>query len=440
MPALAETGIKRIVNGAISLAPDARPMIGPLPGVPDFYVACGFLGGIAQAGGIGLAMSQWMLNGEPEMDLSFIDVARFDDWTTREFARERTCEVFPRRYEIIYPQAERETGRGLRTTPIYEELLARGAVMGQAYGWERPLWFAPEGIAAQDEPSFKRPNWWPHVGGECRGVAQRVGLVEMSSYAKFLVEGDAARAFLDHVGSNRVPSTDGGMALSLMLNERGGIVGDFTVCRLAADCYYLVGATIDEGIYRRWLQDHAGDYNVEISVVTDRYAVLGITGPNSRALLRDSSSADFSTTAFPFMSMREIEIGPVACRALRVSYAGELGWELHCAMADEAALFDRLFSAGEQYGLRLIGSRALGNLRLEKGYRSWGAEMTTEVTPRAAGLERFCATDKNYIGSAALDAQRHSAPPRVLATLAVDCDRYLSDRFSAILIPTRSNI
>lgn len=422
VPALNDAGIRRIVNGAISFAPDARPMIGPLPGVPNYFVACGFLGGIAQAGGIGLAMSQWMLNGEAEMDLSFIDVARFGDWTTREFARERTYEVFPRRYEIIYPQAERESGRGLRTTPIYAELLQRGAVMGQAYGWERPLWFAPDGVEAHDQPSFERPNWWPHVGAECRAVAERVGLIEMSSYAKFLVEGGGARAFLDHVGSNRVPAVDGRIALSLMLNRRGGIVGDFTVCRLDANRYYLVGATLGEGIYRRWLQAHAENFDVEISVVTDAYAVLGICGPNSRALLQDLSPADFSSAAFPFMSMREIEIGAVTCRALRLSYAGELGWELHCAMQDEAALFERLTAAGAGHGLGLVGARALGNLRLEKGYRSWGAEMTTEVTPRAAGLELFCARDKDYLGRAAVESQREAAPPRQLATLAVDSD------------------
>ncbi len=422
VPALQQTGIKRIVNGAISFAPDARPMIGPLPGVPNFFVACGFLGGIAQAGGIGLSMSQWILDAEPEVDLSFIDVARFGDWTTREFARERTYEVYPLRYEIIYPQAERDSGRGLRTTPIHAELRARGAVMGQAYGWERPLWFAPAGVEARDEPSFRRPNWWPCVGEECRAVAERVGLIEMSSYAKFMVEGEQAQQFLDYVGSNRAPTVDGKMALSLLLNERGGIVGDFTVCRLRANRYYLVGATLGEGIYRRWLQAHAVDFDVEVSVVTDCYAVLGVCGPNSRALLQDLSAADFSSAAFPFMHMREIEIGPVACRALRLSYAGELGWELHCAMQDEAALFEQLISAGARHGLSLVGSRALGNLRLEKGYRSWGAEMTTEVTPRAAGLEFFCARDKDYLGRAAVDRLRESSPARVLATLAVETD------------------
>ncbi len=422
VPGIADTGIKRIVNGAISFAPDARPMIGPLPGVPDYFVACGFLGGIAQAGGIGLAMSQWIVDGEPEMDLSFIDVARFGDWTTREFARARTYEVFPRRYEIIYPHAERETGRELRTTPIYARLLEQGAVMGQAYGWERPLWFAPDGVEARDEPSFTRPNWWRYVGEECRALADSVGLIEMSSYAKFEVSGPDAARYLDWIGSAAVPASDGRMALSLLLNDRGGIVGDVTVCRLAQDRFYLVGATLAEGIYRRWLETQARDYDVDVSVVTSDYAVLGVAGPNSRALLQSLTRADFSAEAFPFMSAREVEIGGIACRALRVSYSGELGWELHCAMGDQARLFDVLQEAGAAFELRLVGSRSLGNLRLEKGYRSWGSEMTTEVSPHAAGLERFCSQRKDYLGRAAVDAERESPPPKKLATLVVQSD------------------
>ena len=191
-------------------------MIGPMPGVPGFFVACGFLGGIAQAGGIGLAMSQWVLEGEPERDLHFIDVARFGDWTTRAFARERTYEILPLRYEILYPGIERRSGRRLKTAPVYSALLARGAVMGQVFGWERPLWFAPEGVEACDEPSFERPNWWEPVGQEARALSSACGLSEMSFYAKFRVSGPDARAFLDHIGSARCPGEPGRMALSLL--------------------------------------------------------------------------------------------------------------------------------------------------------------------------------------------------------------------------------
>ncbi len=418
VPDLEMAGIKRGVNGAISFAPDGRPMIGPLPGVPNFYVACGFLGGIAQGGGIGLAMSQWILEGEPELDLHFIDVARFGDWTTREFARERTHEILPIRYELIYPGIERTSGRPVKTTPIYGDLLARGAVMGQAYGWERPLWFAPDGVAPRDEPSFQRPNWWDHVGAEAKAMSEGCGLSEMSSYGKFRVSGTDAAAFLDHIGSAKVPTRPGKMALSLMLNTRGGIVGDLTIENTGDGSFYCVGATLGVALYQRWMMDHAGGFDVRIENVTDHIAALGIAGPKSRDLLNALSGGAFDD--FPFMTSKEVEVGRIRCKALRVSYSGEMGWELHCSMLNQKALFDALMAEGPTYGLTLMGGRAMGMLRLEKGYRSWGHEMTTEVTPHAAGLQKFCSTKKDYIGRAAVDAERTTPPTKRFVTLDID--------------------
>ena len=418
IPALETTGIKRGVNGAISFAPDGRPMIGPMPGVPGFYVACGFLGGIAQGGGIGLAMSQWILEGESELDLHFIDVARFGDWTTREFARERTHEILPIRYELIYPGIERTSGRPLKTTPIYNDLLAHGAVMGQAHGWERPLWYAPNGEV--DEPSFQRPNWWKHVGREARAMAEGCGLSEMSSYGKFRISGPDAMGFLDHIGSAKCPCQPGKMALSLMLNDRGGIVGDITIENAGNGTFYCVGATLGVAIYQRWMQDHVGDFDVRIENITDHVAALGIAGPKSRALLNALSGGVFDD--FPFMTSKQVEIGRVACKAIRISFSGELGWELHCPMLNQKALFDALMAEGQNHGLVLMGGRAMGMLRLEKGYRSWGHEMTTEVTPHAASLERFCSTRKDYIGRSVVDGERKAAPAKRLVTLEVDPD------------------
>ncbi|MEM8840210.1 MAG: FAD-dependent oxidoreductase [Pseudomonadota bacterium] len=417
IPALKTAGIRRVVNGAISFAPDGRPLVGPMPGVPGFFVACGFLGGIAQAGGIGLVMSQWILEGEPDRDLHFIDVARFGDWTTREFARERTHEILPIRYEVIYPGIERTSGRQLRTTPIYDDLLRHGAVMGQAFGWERPLWFAPDGVDPRDEPSFARPNWWSHVGAEARALASGCGLAEMSSYAKFRVSGPDARAFLDHVGSARVPPQQGEMALSLFLNRRGGIVADATITNEGDGRFYLVGPTLAATILHRWLEMNAQGHDVLIDDVTGAIAALGIAGPRSRALLNALAPGDFDN--FPFMRCREVVIGPVRCRAFRVSYSGELGWELHCAMTDQAALFKALMAAGAANGLALVGSRAMGMLRLEKGYRSWGAEITSEITPHSAGLERFCSASKPYIGSETVEAERLDPPDKRLVTLEI---------------------
>ncbi|MEM6988146.1 MAG: aminomethyltransferase family protein, partial [Pseudomonadota bacterium] len=308
------------------------------------------------------------------------------------------------------------SGRPLKTTPIYTDLLATGAVMGQVYGWERPLWFAPNG--EQDEPSFERPNWWQQVGEEARALASACGLSEMSTYATFCVEGHDAEAFLDFIGSARCPSAPGKVGLTLMLNARGGMVGDLTVENCGDGQFYCVGATLAVARYQRWLQQHADGFGVCITDTTDETAILGIAGPRSRRLLNALSQGAFDD--FPFMTSKTVEIGRVRCKAIRVSYSGELGWELHCPMANQKALFDTLMAKGQHHGLILVGSRAMGMLRLEKGYRSWGAEMSTEITPHAAGLERFCSQHKDFLGRAAVVAERNAPPAQRLATLAVD--------------------
>ena len=418
VPVLENAGIKRGVNGAISFAPDGRPMIGPMPGVPGFFVACGFLGGIAQGGGIGLAMSQWILEGETELDLHFIDVARFGDWTTHEFARERTHEILPIRYELIYSGVERKSGRPLKTTPIYRDLLDRGAVMGQAFGWERPLWFAPRGVEPVDEPSFQKPNWWLHVGEEAREMAKGCGLSDMSSYGKFRISGPDAAAFLDDIGSAKVPTAPGRAALSLMLNQRGGIVGDIVMENSGDGTFFCVGSTLGVQIHERWMNHQAERYFVKVDNVTDSLSALGVAGPKSRALLNSLSGGAFED--FPFMTSKTVEIGRVRCKAIRISYSGELGWELYCPMPYQKPLFDAIMAEAEDHGLVLIGTRAMGMLRLEKGFRSWGTELTTEVTPHAAGLERFCSRTKDYIGREVVDAQRVKPPQHQFMTFNVD--------------------
>ncbi len=426
VPAMGRAGVKRVVNGAISFSPDGMPLLGPLPGAPGFFAACGFLSGISQGGGAGLAAAQWILEGAPEMDLGFIDVARFGDWTTGEFARARVCEIFPKRYEILRPQMERAQGRGLRKTPIYDELQKRGAVMGQVYGWERPLWYAREcdGDAA-DCPDFSRPNWWETVGEEARAIHTSAGLLELSSYAKFMVEGADAAAFLDGVLSNRLPAV-GGMRLALMLGEEGGIVGDVVVVRLAADAFYLVGASLAEGIYLRWLRRNLRGFSAEVRTVSGEYAALAVAGPASRAVLECATGGgDFSSAGFPFMQWRTVCVGGVDCLALRVSYSGELGWELHCPMEREGDVFAAVWRCGKERGLRLAGSRALSHLRLEKGYRVWGADITREITPAAAGMEMFCRAEKGeFVGRDAFLRERESPPKKRLVTVtyAPDAD------------------
>ena len=249
-------------------------------------------------------------------------------------------------------------------------------------------------------------------------MASGCGLSEMSSYGKFRISGPDAMTFLDHIGSAKCPTRPGKMALTLMLNDRGGIVGDMTIENSGDGSFYGVGATLGVALYQRWMEGHAGGYDVRIENITDRFAALGIAGPNSRALLNELSGGAFDD--FPFMTSKEVEIGRVRCKAIRISFSGELGWELHCPMLNQKALFDALMAAGKNHGLVLMGGRAMGMLRLEKGYRSWGAEMTTEVTPHAAGLERFCSTKKDYIGRKVVDAQRLKPPRKRYVTLEVE--------------------
>ena len=295
--------------------------------------------------------------------------------------------------------------------------------MGQVHGWERPLWFAPDGVVARDEPSFSAPNWWQYVGQEARAAHAAVALFEMSTYSKFQVTGADATAFLDRININRLPSP-GRVALGLMLNQRGGIVGDLIIAAVSDQDFYVVGASVAEDIYRRWMARQQGDLAVTIRPVTAQIAALGVVGANTRGLFADLSDADFGNAAFPFMAWRETEIGGVPCRALRLSYAGELGWELHCAMHDQAKLFAALTAVGDAHGLRLAGSRALSHLRLEKGYRSWGAEINPEISPAAAGLARFCRPElpekAHTIGREAVLREAQTPPPKSLATLVFD--------------------
>ncbi len=419
VPALERAGIRRTVNGAISFSPDGRPIVGPLPGIPNYFVACGFLGGIAQGGGVGLALSEWIRRGEPELCLHCIDVARFGSWTTGDFARERIYEIYPLRYEISHPGLERKSGRNLRMAPIHQELLLHGAVMGQANGWERPLWFAPAGVEPVEVPNFRRPNWWNHVGDEARAIASGCGLTEMSSYAKFRVSGPGAQGFLERVCSAPVPMVDNRIVLTLLLNNRGGILGDITVHR-EGDSFHIVGATMARIFIHRWLLANVHDHCVDIEDVTDAYAALGLAGPRSRDILNELSGGAFSR--FPFLSARRVEVANVHVRALRVSYSGELGWELYCRRDRQEHLFHALMGISERHGLVLTGSRAMGMLRLEKGYRSWNSELTTEITPHAAGLERFCARHKEYVGSQTVDHERRHPPQRKLATLELDTE------------------
>ncbi len=423
IPAFAEAGIRTVVNGPDAYTPDGRCLMGWVPGVRDMFVLAGFsIFGIVFAGGAGAYAAEWIVDGQPSDNMWELDVRRFGPYANAtSYVVARASEVFEDEYKIHYPEEERPAGRPLKTDPLYEPLLAKGAVMGVRFGWERPLWFARDGQDARDEYSFRRGNWFDAVGEECRAVRSSVGVLDQTSFAKFLVSGPGAEAFLDRLCANRLPAEPGRIALTQMLTPKGGIECDLTVTRVRPDRFLVVSAAATETHDLAWIERHdPDDGSVRIENVTARYGVLTLAGPRSRELLQRLTRDDVSREAFPFFRARHLEVAGMRVLALRVSYVGELGYELHHPLELQRVLYDRLWEAGADLGLVDFGYRALESLRLEKAYRLWGADMSADYTPLEAGLERFVAFDKgDFVGRKALLARE----PRIrLSTLVVDAD------------------
>jgi len=400
-PALGGAGIKKVVNGPFTFAPDGNPLIGPIKGLKNFWVACGVMAGFSQGGGVGLALSRWMVDGDPGADIWGMDVARYGDWTTLAYTNAKVRENYSRRFSIRFPNEELTAARPLRTTPIYEKLKARHAVFGDYCALEHPLWFAPAAHEAEDQVSFRRSNSHPHVGDECRAVQSAVGLLEISNYGKFEVRGPGAAEWLSHIMANRVPQV-GRIALTPMLNERGKLIGDFTMCRVAHDHVLLIGTYAAETYYMRWFERHLPPAGVSVRPCAMEYTGLALAGPNSRALLQNLVRDDLATAAFPFMSFRRMEIGMVLGYVGRVSFTGDLGFEIWVTTDYQRALYDSLVEVGRQYGLRLFGGRALNTMRIEKGFGTWAREFRPIYGPFEAGLGRFVDFKKQeFIGRAA---------------------------------------
>jgi dimethylglycine dehydrogenase len=421
VPVLAGARVIRIVNGPITYTPDGLPLLGPAFGLPGLWLACGLSFGITQAGGAGQYLAEWIVEGQPSIDLWEVDPRRYGAYATERYAVARCTDIYENEYAIVYPQDDRPAGRPARTSPLYDRFRAGGAVFGVRNGWERPSWFAPPGVEPRDRPSFRRTNWFEAVGREARAVRTRAGLLDLSSVAKFEVAGPGAEAFLDRLCANRLPGP-GRIARSQLLTPRGTIECDVTVTRLAPERFLLVSAAAAELHDLDWLRSHApADGSVTIENVTARWGVLVLAGPHARDILRRVTDADLSNAAFPWLSAREIAVGPAPVRALRINGVGELGWELHHPVEYQIGLYEALRAAGGDLGLVDVGFRAMDSLRLEKAYRAWGADLNTEVTPLEAGLERFVAFDKGeFVGRTALLRQRHQGVRKRLATLAVE--------------------
>ncbi|HXV36265.1 MAG TPA: FAD-dependent oxidoreductase [Myxococcota bacterium] len=423
IPVFADAPIRRVVNGPDGYTPDGHCLMGPVPGLENFHVLAGFsIFGIVFGGGAGKYAAEWIVDGQPSDNMWELDVRRFDAGaSSSKYVVARAIEVYEREYAIHYPEEELAAGRPLKTSPLYDKLLARGAVYGARFGWERPLFFARSG-PARDEHSFRRAGWHAAVAEECRAVRSAVGVLDQSSFAKYEVSGPGAQRLLDRLCANRLPSTAGRIALTQMCTPRGGIECDLTVTKLGENHYYLVSAAATTLHDFAWIEKHLpADGSVRLEDVTSRVGTLTLAGPRSRELLQALTDSDVSKRAFPFFRCLALRVGMAPVRALRVSFVGELGYELHHPIEYQRHLYDLLMGEGERLGIVDWGYRALDSMRLEKAYRLWGADMSADWTPLEAGLERFVAFDKgDFIGRDALLHQRRAGVERELACLAVD--------------------
>ena len=424
IPVLNEMGIRTIINGAIPISPDGEPIMGLVPQLDNFYVACGFTSGIAASGGAGNAMAQWIVRGEPEHDLWAFDVRRFGPHhASRRYLAERSVEAYGRYYAMHWPVEEARSARGGRRSPLHGLLSARRAVFGSRNGWERPNWFAPDGMDAADRPSFEsRPNWIGSVAEEHRAVRERVALIDMSSFSKFEIVGEGALAALQRIAANDLGKPPGALTYTQLCNARGGIEADLTIARLDEDRFYVVtgsGFGVRDG---GWIAKHLPrDGSVSMRDVTSAKAVINLCGPRSRAVLGEVADGDVSDGALPYMAVRPVRIGYAPVDALRVTYVGELGYELHLPVEYAQHVYELLWEAGRAFGIADAGYRAVDSLRLEKGYLYWGADITPDYTPYEAGLGFAVALKKgDFIGREALAMAKSEAPRRRLCCFLLD--------------------
>lgn len=388
MPVFGEVGIRRVVNGAIPHTPDGGPLLGPATGLTNFWHCCGTSFGIAQGGGAGKYLAQWMVHGDSEINMTEFDPRRYGPYADEQYARDMVFLDYRMTFTTRLPGEEEPDGRPKKVSPLYEKLKAKGAVYSATYGWERPKWFSLDG--REEEGGYARTNVFDVVAAECRAVAERVGVLDLSGFAKYEVKGADAEAFLNRLCANRMPTRQGGIALVHMLSKGGRIQGEMTVTRLGDGHFYCLSAAAAEQRDWDWLvqQRLPGEEVVLRNVTMDR-GVLVMNGPRSRDVLAKVTSADLSNEGFRWLSGQEIEIAGCPVRALRVSYAGELGWELHPLMGDLEAVYDAIWAAGEPFGIADYGLYASNAMRMEKGYKAWGSELTNELTMIEADMGRF---------------------------------------------------
>ncbi len=420
MPIFADKGIKSVIHGAIPHTPDGNPYLGPAPGLRNYWHCNGSAIGIAQGPGSGEYLAQLMIYGAADICMAAYDPRRFQAYATRQYTLDKCVEEYHEMYVVPVKGMERHAARPARTSPLYAKLGAKRAVYTEAAGWERPKWFSLDG--REEKYGFRHTNIFEVVGEECRAVRERVGIMDMSSFAKFEVSGRDAERFLDRIVANRLPGKVGGMVLAHPLTQGGRIAGEFTITRTGDESFYLLSAATAELrdldlLNLQKTQDEA----VEISNVTEKYGVLVLSGPKSRAVLAALTENDLNAPDFRWLTGQRIILAGIELLALRVSYVGELGWELHMPIDDLEAVYDAVWKAGAAHGITDFGAYAMNALRMEKSYRGWGSELTSEITLAEADMARFLKIDKgDFIGREALLAQQGEAPRTRLVYLEVD--------------------
>ena len=409
-PIFAEAGIKQVVSGPITHTPDGGYLMGPAPGVRNYWMCAGASIGITQGPGAGKFLAQWMVHGQTEINVREMDPRRFGPWSDLDYTIAKSVDEYHEMYQVRMPGEYRSAGRPLKRTPIAERLDALGAQWQDVWGWERPRYYGEP-----EDYSWRRSNAHDIVAAECTGVRERVGIADLTAFAKFEVTGTDASALLGRLSANRLPTRDGGIRLVHMLTDLGGIECEMTVTRLADDRFYLNSAIAGTTHDHDWLVQHVlpGE-DVSVADCTDGTAILAVTGPRARDVLAACTDADLSCDAFPWLTAREVHVAGVPVTAMRVSYVGELGWELHHPIDRMPDLYDALVAAGEPHGMVHFGSYAMNAMRIEKAYKAWGGELTTEITPIEAGLDRFVDLDtpgRDFIGRDATLARRDAAGP-----------------------------
>jgi dimethylglycine dehydrogenase len=426
-PGIEKAGIKQIINGPFTFAPDGNPLVGPVQGLTNFWCACAVMAGFSQGGGVGLALSNWMVNGDPGFDVWGMDVARWGEWASLRYTNAKVRENYSRRFSIRFPNEELPAARPAQTTPLYDTMVAQNAVMGDSWGLETPLWFAPKGSEPKDIVSFRRSNDFAHVGAEVKATRDSVGVTEIANFAKYEVSGPGSEAFLNRLMTNRMPKK-GRIVLTPMLNEFGKLIGDFTIAnatgRSGDDRFMIWGSSAAQKYHMRWFERHLPkDGSVRIHRFDQTLVGLSIAGPNAQKLLQKLVDEDVSSKAFRFMDFREMAVGGAPCMVNRITYTGDLGYEIWMQPAYQRLVYKAIKDAGAEFGIVDFGMRALLSMRLEKNFPTWYRELRPIYGPFEGSMDRFIKLEKNdFIGREAAAKEQAAGPKLRRVSLVVDAE------------------